>query len=58
LSHFQPSLVFATCPVESHHHPDETVVRALAVAGKLFVKVDDSIESQVHESARFWVVKA
>ncbi len=58
LSHFQPSLVVATCPVDSHHHPDETVVRALAVAGKLFVKVDDSIESQVHESARFWVVKA
>lgn len=57
LSHFQPSVVFATCPVESPHHPDEAVVRVLAVAGKLFVKIHESIESQVHESARFWVVK-
>jgi hypothetical protein len=50
LSLLKPSVVFATCPPKSRYHPDEKVVRAVSGTGTVFLKVDESVESQLHES--------
>jgi beta-lactamase superfamily II metal-dependent hydrolase len=57
LNHFKPSIVFATCPNASNHHPAANVVRAVSTHGSTFQKVDEVVEHELHESARFIIAR-
>jgi beta-lactamase superfamily II metal-dependent hydrolase len=49
LGALRPSLVFATCPNQSAHHPSSGVVRMVRQTGALFAKVDESPSNELHE---------
>jgi beta-lactamase superfamily II metal-dependent hydrolase len=53
LSHFNPCIVFATCPASSRHHPNRKVKDAVDARGTFFVKVDESLGNQLHERFNF-----